>query len=327
MKTLHPAPPPGAPLFTPLLTHLLFDRALTAELLRSYTRLYACAWPSGYRSLGPLELEGELAPLMGVGRSQAYLRLRQLRLARLLEWETDGQNRYTLHFASAPLQHSAPHGRADTVVDESKALKSLNLISEGIQQHQTDSALATRPAARAEATEADQPPPDERVRSALLRAGIWPDVAEKLAHQFAGYRQRSYNTYLPDLSDVLGWIAYCFADRKKNKIVQPAAVLAANLRQGRRCPEEYRPPWICAGCDRLLKYCDCEAGPQPHLPEEFLELAFCQPNDYSLTSDPRWHVCHTCRCFPCHCNDWDDEEEWELEEEADEGEADQAPEA
>lgn len=342
----------GIPPLTPLLTALFFDRALSPELLRSYARLVACAWASGYRSLGPLDLAGELVPLLGVSKSQVYAQLRQLRLARLLDWETDGQRRYTLYFLDQEVRSSGLPGRPECVV----VGESFNSLTE-IHQQQTQSGQTISPAQAAPAqftalqpgrspsgpapsdpthsgrtpstptpaapAPVQSPPPDLQALRFLRRAGVWSEVAERLARQLAANQQSSDQDYLPDRRDVLGWIVYCFPERQKNRIAQPAAVLAANLRNNRRCPEAYRPPWICAACHRQLEYCQCAGAPQPHLPEEFLEFALRPEETYTLDSHPRWRVCHACRSFPCQCQaaeaDWDDEEagdqaeEWEGE--------------
>ena len=68
----------------------------------------------------------------------------------------------------------------------------------------------------------------------LERVGVWPDAALRIATKLVENQRRGHD-YLPSLADVLGWIAYCFGDGKKNNVDQPAALLAANLLAGRRC--------------------------------------------------------------------------------------------
>lgn len=134
----------------------------------------------------------------------------------------------------------------------------------------------------------------------LGRAGVWPDVAQRLAEQVAR-NQRSGDDSLPGLADVLGWIAYCFAGREKNRIGLPVAVLAANLNANRLCPDEYRPPPVCANCGSVVEYCDCEGEPAPHFPPEFLERAF--QRQYLALQLDMWGVCKYCHAFPCQCDD------------------------
>ena len=307
-------PPPT----TPLLTAAINDATMPAALFRSYARLYAAAWRSNFRHTPALEFDRELVPLLGVRRSQARQHLRLLRFARLLEWSSDGSNRYTIHFSPGLPRGYAPGHIPDdpaAVPDSGGGVgQSLDLISESVHQQQTqsDKTVYQPTGGRTEAdptevnptgTEPQADEAEEAVRGYLLAAGVWPDVSQRIAGQIAFNEQRTRQQgdqhYLPTQADVLGWIAYCFADRKKNNIGAPAAVLAANLNANRRCPDEYRPEPVCAACHLELESCACET-PQPHFPDDFLELAFQGRSPYSLNRT-LWGVCTLCRGHPCQC--------------------------
>ncbi len=292
---------PGAlPLFTPILTALIADLRLPATIFRSYTRMYAAAWSFAYQRTAELDFETQLIPLLGVSRSQARQHLRLLRGAGLIAWTSDGSQRYVIHFPSA----------ADSVVG---VVNIINPISLNNQQQHTLSEKKD-PAAPVE-----KAPPDPNTSSALLylrRAGVWPNVAQNLAQKIAANESAvsaanssvvseaggaGRNDDLPGLGDVLGWIAYCIADREKNRISQPAAVLAANLNAGRRCPESYRAPRICANCYGAEGYCDCEDEPEYGYPPEFLQCALRGRSSYISAYVDRWGVCLYCHCVPCRC--------------------------
>lgn len=135
-------------------------------------------------------------------------------------------------------------------------------------------------------------------RACLARAGVWRDAAERIERTLEQNARRQ-NPYLPDLGDVLGWMAYCFAYQKQNKIAAPSAVLATNLNANRRCPETYRPEPICRGCRRVISHCLCPGQPTPYYPRRYLDFAFnC---DYDDESESFWGVCNQCHASPCQC--------------------------
>lgn len=150
---------------------------------------------------------------------------------------------------------------------------------------------------------AQSSPPDpiySQVLEFLRRAGVWSKTAERLAQQITANKQ-SGDAELPDTGDVLGWMAYCFADQESNQISNPAAVLAANLTNNRPCPATYRPPLICDSCHRSQEYCRCKPGKAEYgYPPEFLEPALKSRKKYSTYAD-RWGVCMYCHAIPCQC--------------------------
>ena len=145
----------------------------------------------------------------------------------------------------------------------------------------------------------------QAVRGWLLTAGVWTDVAERLARQVAENERRMQQQdgprYLAGQADVLGWMAYCFADREKNGIAQPAAVLAANLNANRRCPDEYRPAAVCSRCRCAEDFCECPDEPACSFPAEFLPRAFNARKRYAISPQSMWGVCEICHAFPCQC--------------------------
>jgi hypothetical protein len=310
-------PPPTIPLPTAAIN----DATMPAALFRSYARLYAAAWRSGFRQTPPLEFDRELTPLLGVRRSQAREQLRLLRFAKLLDWSSDGSNRYTIRFPAPPEESpeqlstaAAETGFPDSVVD----VLTVNLDSESIQQQHTQSGKADGAemqgrsllaagmqtiGIRTGGRQGSRSQEEEQTRQYLLRAGVWPEASERLAAQIALNEQRTRmqgdQHYLPTTADVLGWMAYCFADRKKNNISTPAAMLAANLTANRRCPDEYRPNPICAICGLDADYCGCEA-PELHFPPEFQDAALRERSPYVINRT-LWGVCTLCRGMPCQC--------------------------
>jgi hypothetical protein len=314
------------------------DATMPAGLFQSYARLFAAAWSHGYRRTEPLEFDSQLTPLLGLRRSQVRQHLQALRFAKLLDWSTDGRNRYVIRFAAAaeapPPESGNPDsstGYPDYIVDG--VVENLENLSEEIQQHQQESggaeslapwpigqdmspgqALAQPGQAPAQGLRdspaqglRDSPAQGLRdsVEGYLLRAGVWPDVAGRLADQVAENEGRMDRQggprYLAGQADVLGWIAYCFADRQANKISQPAAVLAANLNANRRCPDEYRPKPVCVHCGCEEGYCECEQGPAGHFPAAYLERAFSARSRYTGYTESRWGVCARCHACPCQC--------------------------
>jgi len=319
-------PHTSLPPFTPILSALIADLRLPAGIFRSYARLYAAAWAFAYQRTAELDFATQLVPLLGVSRSQARQHLRLLRGAGLITWSSDGAQRYVIYFSAPP----------DSVV----GVNSLNSININIQQQhtvsekkdpmpgvtkasgmQTPGENSPQPGSPNPASPGNPSSTDPNYSSALLylrRAGVWQSTAERLARNIAaGMRASSAgcdsaddthreaaidNDTLPDLGDVLGWIAYCVSDREKNHIGQPAAVLAANLNAGRRCPENYRAPRICANCRGSEGYCECEGEPEYGYPPEFLPRALRQRSGYEDPYADRWGVCFYCHAAPCQCN-------------------------
>jgi hypothetical protein len=289
------------PLFTPILTALILDRSMPAGLFHSYARLYAMAWRNNFQFTDPLDFDRELTQLLGIRRAQARQHLRLLRFARLLTWQSDGHNRYVIQF---PPPSESEKTDSDVVVVDSSYTD-----SESLQQQHTESVYSdlwinsrARMGRGKPELKGEEHVLFEQVRDYLVRAGVWEDAAQRIADQIVANHRRGHNTYLPGLADVLGWIAYCFADREKNKIDLPVAVLAANLNANRRCPDEYRPQAVCARCELLEERCGCEEGPERHYPDEFLEAAF-RRRPYETHMVSRWGVCLRCHASPCQCEE------------------------
>ena len=135
------------------------------------------------------------------------------------------------------------------------------------------------------------------VMACLLRAGVWTDHALRIDAQITQNVRRG-QANLPDLRDVLGWIAFSFAYRQKNKIAKPAAVLSACLSANRRCPDPHRPPYICTLCRRDQAHCTCPE-PDLRLPRKFLDFAF--EDEYDARIQTFWGVCRRCHAYPCQC--------------------------
>ncbi len=307
------------PQITPLATEVINDPTMPAGLFQSYARLYAAAAAHDFQHTGPLDFDSQVVPLLGLRRSQVRQHLQALRFAKLLDWSTDGSNRYVFRFRSR-----FPDSVGDGVVDLEKSLP------EEIQQQQQPSEKPEPPTGvssrrlgessqRQGESSQRQDEVEQQVRGWLLRAGVWGDAAARLARQVAenesrqsrgeswrsqderGTAARQEPGRRPGRADVLGWMAYCCAAREKNGIAQPAAVLAANLNAGRLCPSEYRPPLMCSRCGYSEDYCECPDEPVPGYPQEFLEHALSTRKRYTLTPHSRWGVCESCHGLPCKC--------------------------
>lgn len=282
-----------APQSTPLATEVINDPTMPAGLFQSYARLFAAAAAHGFQHTQPLDFDSQVVPLLGLRRSQVRQHLQALRFAKLLDWSTDGANRYVFRFKS---------GIPDSVVG---VVDSEESLSEDLHQQQQESEKADSPVDET----ADKV--EQQARNWLLRAGVWSDAAARLARQVAENEQRlqqGETRRLPGRADVLGWMAYCFAGREKNGIALPAAVLAANLGADRPCPPEYLPPAVCSGCGCTADYCECPDEPELVFPPQLLELALALPGGalslrsrYSLTPHDRWGVCLSCHALPCKC--------------------------
>lgn len=285
------------PMVTPILTALIFDQTMPAALFRSYIRLYAAAWQNAYRHTAPLHFERQLLPLLGVSRSQARQHLRLLRFAKLLTWTSDGAHYYVIHFPALESQ------KTDSDVVFGDLTHSLIYPPSSTKQH-TQAAQPTPSTRTADEAPQDEnaPPMCQTTLKYLSRAGVWHEVAERIAAQIAQNRQRGLD-FLPDIEDVLGWILYCFAFQEKNRIAQPAAVLAANLKANRRCPEEYRPPRVCARCHSVEEYCECPEGGPYIYPEAFLEWALKPFSPFTTYMQDRWGICVRCHALPCRCEE------------------------
>ncbi len=325
MKLIPPAFTPLPPQVIPLLAAAIFDRSLPPTVFLTYARLFASAWANQFRRTEPLDFERELLPLLNISRSQALLHLRLLGAAKLLTWSSDGRHRYVIEFPSLP--ESAPPVKSkiqDSVDDDgfSLSLPEINPQQHTLESPRSSAATPGEPtnqpasqpseaaplepsaAIHSGSSQADESDDDKdelkplTVRRCLDRAGVWSDAVERINRLFELNAMRG-NPNLPNLGDVLGWIAYCFAFQKRNKIGQPATVLAANLSANRRCPPEYRPPVICSGCQHEVDDCQCDVAPQPKYPIEFLEYAFV--NDFTEGKETFWGVCLRCRTFLCSC--------------------------
>ncbi len=150
------------PQITPLATEVINDPTMPAGLFQSYARLYAAAAAHDFQHTGPLDFDSQVVPLLGLRRSQVRQHLQALRFAKLLDWSTDGSNRYVFRFKSR-----FPDSVGDGVVDLEKSLP------EEIQQQQQPS------------EKPEQDGVEQQVRGWLLRAGVWGDAAARLARQVA----------------------------------------------------------------------------------------------------------------------------------------------
>ncbi len=278
-RNSHSPGPAPLPAHTPLPTAAILDRTLPAAALQALARLYAAAEPNAYRHTAPLDFDSQLIPLLLTSRAQVRRILTQLRLAKMIDWSTDGANRYTIHLLS--LNSSKAQNRDSDVVADPP-----DFYPDDSQQQHTES------------QNGDSPEP-LTVMGCLLRAGVWTDHALRIDSLITQNVRRGHS-YLPDLRDVLGWIAFCYAYRDKHRVQTSAAVLSASLSANRRCPDHLRPPYICSVCCLDEAHCACEM-PDIHLPPRFLDFAFnCE---YDERSESFWGVCRRCHGYPCQCAD------------------------
>ena len=285
----HNSPSPGPaplPAHTPLPTAAILDRTLPAAALQALARLYAAAEPNAYRHTAPLDFDSQLIPLLLTSRAQVRRLLTQLRLAKMIDWSTDGANRYTIHLLSLK-SSKAQMGDSDDDADPHASH-----LTEGMHQQPSES------------QNGDSPEPLS-VMGCLLRAGVWTDHALRIDSLITQNVRRGHG-YLPDLRDVLGWIAFCYAYRDKHRIQTSAAVLSASLSANRRCPDHLRPPYICTICHLDDAHCTC-AEPDLRLPPRFLDFAF--NSDFDERSETFWGVCRRCHGYPCQCEEGEEADE------------------
>ena len=369
-STPHPTDPslppeyprePIPPRVTPILTATINDPTMPSPLFRSYARLYAASWRNAYRRTEALDFDAELVSLLGVRPAQARQHLRYLRFAKLLYWESDGANRYVIHF-STPTGFAYPESvvgdvynletmdiqqqqlkdsenpcfrktqevspasgetgrsaggaaRAGPALEKTGAMGrgAVGVGIEGAQPGEVDRlGEGIRSGEVAQSGGGAQPEIYQATLSFLERAGVWSDVAVRIANKLIENQRRGHE-YLPSLADVLGWIAYCFGDGEKNNIDQPAAVVATNLKANRRCPEKYRPQPVCSACGFVEGFCECADEPDYHFPAGFLDFALKRRNGYSQSAEYSqyygarpttiWGVCRSCHGFPCQCEE------------------------
>jgi hypothetical protein len=269
------------PSLTPVQTVLIQDSNVSAPLFRSYVRLYASAWQRAYECTGPLDLDAEIAPLLDLPPSLARLHLRRLRSAGLIDWKRDARRRYVIHF---------PHSNGS-----SKA----NPACQGAEPQTWPAQTVPTQAALTQLSSG--PPADQdlyaTVMRCLARAGVWKEAAQRTAGIITANQLRG-DPSLPDLGDVLGWIAYCFAERSLHNIGQPAVVLVARLSANQPCPRQQRPPRICARCGLSEGFCAC-AEPDYSYPESFLERAL-RPR-LCARAETLWGLCPICHALSCRC--------------------------
>jgi hypothetical protein len=163
-----------SPQITPLATEVINDPTMPAGLFQSYARLYAAAAAHDFQHTGPLDFDSQVVPLLGLRRSQVRQHLQALRFAKLLDWTTDGGNRYVFRFKSG-----VPDSVGGGVVDSAQSL------SEEIQQQQQPSEKPEPPASQ-ETGESSRRlgGVEQQVRGWLLRAGVWGDAAGRLARRW-----------------------------------------------------------------------------------------------------------------------------------------------
>jgi hypothetical protein len=265
------------PILTPVQTVLIQDSNVSAPLFRSYVRLYASAWRRSYECTDPLDLDAEIAPLLDLPRSRARLHLHRLRSVGLIDWKRDAKSRYVIRFP-----HSGGSSKADAAASPAR---------QGVEAQ-------TLPAQAA----LTQPPSADQdlyatVMRYLARAGVWKEAAQRIAGTIAANQLRG-DPSLPDLGDVLGWIAYCFAERSRHNIGQPAVVLVARLSANQPCPRQQRPPRVCARCGLSEGFCAC-AEPGYGYPQSFLGRAL-QPR-LCARAETLWGLCSICHALPCRC--------------------------
>jgi len=252
--------------------------------------------------------EADLITALGVSRANVYRHITQLRFGKLVTWETDGHGRYTFFFPTPPQVKASLKNETETA-NESQSRKNEThvVVVDPLIKDININTTTTESQSRKNETNS---PIYAQALTYLVRAGVWTDRAERLADRLVANEQRlEYgNDHLPTLADILGWIAYCCDPDQK--IGNLAPVLAANIENDRRAPEEYRPPFVCRTCKLVQGSCECET-PDLYLPDEFLEAAFGRkdPNRrYAISDTNEWGICLYCHAFPCQCEVEDDPE-------------------
>ncbi len=297
---------------TPVFNQVIFDFTLPAAALVTYLRILALAWQADFRHTQPLNFAGELLPLLGVQKTQARQHLRLLRMAKLLYWKIDAAGRYTIYFlALAPPETGNP---APDVAGVESSLVEIDISQQPSTQAENPESRVSalpRPGGFPGVQAAPMPDPWADELAALLgepifaetmgwlaHVGVWTDHAMRIARQIHSNELRGQN-YLPTRADVLGWIAFCFAFRRENKVEKPVQVVSINLSNNRRCPEHLRAPRICRKCGLAEGWCQCHDQPEYYYPASFID--FAREAEYDPSVQTFWGVCLSCHAARCTC--------------------------
>ncbi|MCB9135136.1 MAG: hypothetical protein H6636_06905 [Anaerolineales bacterium] len=299
----------------PLPPSVINDPTIRDRCFRAFTRLYVRAWNGN--TLTPIRLtEDELSTLLQKSRAQMYDLLQEMTSAKLIRWYRDGPHfRITTAFqAPAPFgsisfESGNPDSNPDLSLDFQTRIRESGIpgqvnghgaLNESlIKSDDDDGSKQIHHHHHQGPSESGNPDSEtlakldqtrKQSKNWLIQAGVWCDEAETLAVTLAENEiLRAYNAHLPTRADILGWIV---ALKNRPDVQKPDAMLARNLKYGRRAPVKLRPPHVCATCQRTEGYCTC---PQPiwTYPDELLT--------HALDPDNATWCCHHCHALPCAC--------------------------
>ncbi len=306
----------------PLPPELIADSNLSDRCFRAFARLYTLAWNGTF--LTPVRLtEDDLCAILHKSRTQMYSLLAEMTTAHLIHWHRDGRHfRITPNFnppvSTQPGGQDLASGKPDAPLPESGNPDSTGVLSPDFRIPVPESGIpgqGQKPRALKESiklNDDDESSEDHHHHGAdksgfpdaspvfkaacaqsehwLLRAGVWPDRAKKLARVLAANEQVGMSKpFLPTRRDVLGWVA-CLTQR--DDIDNLPAILAQNLEKGRPSPAKYQPPRLCQTCQRAEGSCHCAQAAY-----DYPESLFARALDPTVHS---W-VCPGCHALPCAC--------------------------
>lgn len=227
---------PKPPQTTPVPTDVLMDLGLPAPLLQTLLRILALAWRHDYKRTDWLPLD-ELRGMLGgngpMDRATFLRHVGQLKAHRLLDWTTDGKNRYRFSIVQVRLSQVAK----SQFCDPSSSGGSINTLSQ----------------------ENPLLPPDESQKCDLDDM-LDPDSYQALRQIGIGKRTA---VKLSNIPTVTAWYIRAMAAQARRDGVNTGALI-------HRIREQWGAPDWCEQCDGLdgehTDACPTQAGHR--LPEE-----------------------------------------------------------
>lgn len=253
----------STPHSVPILSAVITDDSLSDPCYRTYCRLLSRAWRNNYTQTDPLDLYGDVLPLLRLSQSKAREHLNILRAAKLIRWTTNRSGVYTFTFPSRQ-QTTQPQQFGDIPSDvtiavsepaQQTAMANVSPDTGPLQNSQTPELgyLAHHEEEDEEDLFSDQAnhhhhlqssaakTPEngsfegveifEQARAAIEAGGVWSDQAAKLAERWAVGSARL------SIRDLLENVAY--VHDPKSDIDLPGAIMRIHVTSMRKSPRRY----------------------------------------------------------------------------------------
>lgn len=238
---------PKPPKITPVPTDVLLDRGIAAPLLQTWLRILALAWRNDYKRTEWLPLDALLGAL-GNGKVDRATFLRHagaLKALKLLDWDTDGKNRYRFSIVQVRLHEVAMSHFCDPSSSGSSIL--LSQDKDPLQ------------------------PPDESQKCDLSQNRDFEGVLDPdsyMALRQIGIGERTA-VELSNIPTVTAWYIKAMAAQARRDGVNTGALIY-------RIREQWGAPEWCEQCGGLdgehAESCPTQAGKQ-RLPDEWSDVA------------------------------------------------------